>query len=375
MVRSALIEVSEGRLLETLKQFLRELLEKGLVDALLVPMELTSGNNVVQTLVSNADKLEAANPLAPVLPVNSARIISAMTKVAPSQKKIGVVLRPCELRAVIELVKLKQISLQNLVLIGIDCFGTYSMNDYNKLVKENQSPTQRALDLVKEGKEDTFLREACQVCEYPFPMDADITIGLIGLDLDKGILLKAVTEDGERILDALGLKEGDGGAERQTAIDKLVSERIKKRDELFERTSKEVNGWENLISTFSRCINCHNCRDACPICYCRECLFDSPTFAWEADKYLAWASRKGALRMPTDTVLFHLTRLNHMASSCVGCGLCQEACPNEVPVFGIFRLVGDRVQKVFDYVPGRNLDEELPLVTFKEAELQEVGYE
>ena len=375
MLRSALIEVGEGGLLETLRQFLRELLEKGLVDALLIPVELPSGDNVVQTLVTNADKLEAANPLAPVLPVNSARIVSTMTKVAASQKKIGVVLRPCELRAVVELVKLKQISLQGLVLIGIDCFGTYSINDYGKLVEENQSPGQRALDLVKDGKEDSFLREACQVCEYPFPMEADIIIGLIGLDLDKGIFIEAATEEGEKIVEALELKEGNDSAKRQAAIDKLVSERVQKRDELFERTGKEVQGWESLIPTFSRCINCHNCRDVCPICYCRECLFDSPTFEWGADKYLDWASRKDALRMPTDTVLFHLTRLNHMASSCVGCGLCQEACPNEVPVFSIFRLVGDRVQKVFDYVPGRSLEEELPLATFKEEELQEVGYE
>ena len=78
--------------------------------------------------------------------------------------------------------------------------------------------------------------------------------------------------------------------------------------------------------------------------------------------------------MPNDTLLFHLTRLNHMVVSCVGCGLCSEACPNDVPVARIFRLVGSRVQKTFDYVPGRSLEEELPLTTFKEAELEEVGY-
>ncbi|MFC1957760.1 Coenzyme F420 hydrogenase/dehydrogenase, beta subunit C-terminal domain [Chloroflexota bacterium] len=375
MARDVFLEVSEDGLLETLKRFWRGLLEKGLVDALLIPVELPSGYNVVPTLVTDADSLEAANPLAPVLPVNSARIVSDMTKVAPSQKKIGVVLRPCELRAVIELAKLNQVSLENLILIGIDCFGTYSLNNYAKLVEEGQSPTQQALDLVREGKDDPLLREACQVCEYPFPMNADLTIALIGSDLDKNIFLQAATEKGERILEALELKEGDGSAERQSAITKLVSERVRKRDELFEQTVEQVHGLDNLLSAFARCINCHNCRDVCPICYCKECLFDSPTFEWEADKYLDWASKKNMLRMPTDTLLFHLTRLNHMAISCVGCGLCQEACPNEIPVFRIFRLVGARVQKVFDYLPGRSLEEELPLVTFEESELQEVGYE
>lgn len=374
-MRSALIEISEGGIVETLRQFLKSLMEKEQVAALLVPVELPSGDNAVQTLVTNADRLNTANPLAPVLPVNSARILSAMTKLASSQKKIGIVLRPCELRAVVELAKLKQLSLENLVLIGIDCFGTYSVNDYSRLAKENQSPSQRLLDLIKEGKEDSLLREACQVCEYPFPMVADMIIGLIGLDLDKGILIEAITEEGDKILGALELKESEDGTKRQSTIQKLVPEKAKKRDELFELTIKEVNGLENLLSAFTRCIGCHNCRDVCPICYCRECLFDSPTFEWGADKYLDWASRKDALRMPTDTLLFHLTRLNHMASSCVGCGLCQEACPNDVPVFSIFRMVGDKVQTVFDYVPGRSLEEELPLATFKEDELQEVGYE
>ncbi len=375
MTRDALIEVGEGGLLEALNNLWSRLLEEGLVDALLIPKELPSGSNVVQALITSPEKLQFISPLAPVLPVNSAQIISTITKVAPSQRKIGVVLRPCELRATIELVKLKQVSLENLVLIGMDCFGTYSVSDYGKFAQENPSPVEKFLAIVREGEDDPLLREACRVCDYPFPLHADLIIGLIGMDLKKGILLQAATAEGERILEKLGLKDGGGAEEREAAIARLVPERVKKRDELFEQTLKEVSGLENLLTTFSPCIGCHNCRDVCPVCYCKECFFDSPTFEWEADKYLGWASRKGALRMPTDTLLFHLTRLNHMAISCVGCGLCQEACPNEIPVFSIFRLVGSRVQKLFDYLPGRSLDEELPLATFKEVELQKVGYE
>lgn len=362
-------------MLESIRQFLKGLLEKELVNAVLVPVELPSGNNVVQTLVSNPDKLSAANPLAPVLPVNSARIVSSITRTGSSQRKIAVVLRSCELRAVIELAKLKQVTLDNLLLIGIDCFGTYSINDYNTLVEEGKSPTENALGKVREEKEDELLREACRVCEYFYPMNADIIIGLAGMDTGKAVLIQAATEQGEKVLDALELQESNDEEKRQAAIEDITAERVKKRDELFEKTSQEMSGEEKLLPVFARCVNCHNCRDACPICYCRECLFDSPTFEFGADKYLDWAERKDALRMPTDTLLFHLTRLNHMASSCVGCGLCQEACPNEIPVFSIFRMVGDRVQEAFEYVPGRSLDEEMPLSTFKEDELQEVGYE
>lgn len=374
-MRNAIIDTSKDGMLEAVKGLLKGLLEKELVSAVLVPVELPSGNNVVQTLVSNPEKLNSANPLAPVLPVNSARILSSITRTGSSQRKIAAVLRSCELRAVIELAKLKQVTLDNLLIIGIDCYGTYSINDYSNLAEEGKSPTEIALGNIKDGKEDELLREACQVCEYFYPMNADITIGLLGMDTDKEILIQSTSEQGERILDAVELQEGGDDAKRQAAIEKLVAERTAKKDELYGKTRDEVTGEEKLLTMFARCVNCHNCRDACPICYCRECLFDSPTFEFGADKYLDWAEKKDALRMPTDTLLFHLTRLNHMASSCVGCGLCQEACPNEVPVFSIFRMVGDKVQEVFEYVPGRSLDEEMPLSTFREDELQEVGYE
>ncbi|MFC1950025.1 hypothetical protein ACFLW0_07650, partial [Chloroflexota bacterium] len=88
-MRSSLLKVSDGGLLDTVRGFLRGLLEKGLVDALLIPVELPSGDNVAQTLVTGVEMLESANPLAPVLPVNSARIVSAMTRISSSKKKIG----------------------------------------------------------------------------------------------------------------------------------------------------------------------------------------------------------------------------------------------------------------------------------------------
>ena len=372
MKKTAILPVVNGEVLEAIRAFLASLLQRKLVDALLVPLELPTGDNVVPTIVTNPDRLQAANPIAPVMPFNSARLVSNITTVSPSPSKLGVVLRPCELRALIELVKLKQASLENVLLIGVDCLGTYSVSDYARLVQEKASPVNDFLNKFKEGKEDPLLRKACQVCETPTPMSADLVIGWLGTDFNTGILLEASTPQGEKVIEGLGLKEGTVEG-REAAISKLVAERVDERDKLFAQIQKDVHGLENLMATLAPCLNCHNCKTACPLCYCRECFFDSPVFEFEAEKYLGWAERKGALRMPTDTLLFHLTRMNHMVISCVGCGLCTEACPNNIPVFDIFRLVAYQVQKSFDYVPGRSLDEELPLTTFRENELNEIG--
>ncbi len=367
------LETGTNGLNASLKKFFALLLDRKQVDALMVPCRLPSGGNVAQALITDPAMLDLVEPLAPVLPVNSARIVSSMTKVASSRDRVAVVLRPCELRALVELVKLKQARLDNLLVIGVDCFGTYAMSDYERMVREGVSPIERLLGNRRNELEGPTLREACRVCEYPYPEMADIAVGMWGQDLDDGALLVGQTGQGEEALAALGLDRSADAETREKAIAEVVSERAEKRDELFLEVRDESHGPDKLLAVLSSCINCHNCRDVCPVCYCRECVFDSPTFEWEADRYLNWAARRGALRMPTDTLLFHLTRMNHIATSCVGCGLCSDACPNDIPVFRLFRLVGAKAQEALGYVPGRSLDEELPLSTFREDEFQEMG--
>jgi len=375
MTKEVVIEVKNGKVKEAINSFLNELLEENLVSALLVPREVPSEDNVVQSLVTNSDGLKEANVIAPVLPVNSARIISEMTRLSPHKSPVGVVLRSCEIRALIELVKLKQASLDNLIIIGVDCLGTYSVSDYQNLCKQGNSPLEELLKNFKEKKEDAKLRKACQVCEYPVPSNADLVIGLIGVDFEKSLLLQANTEKGEEILKRFSFPKFNQSKEREESVSRYIGGKIKKRDTLFSQTKEEVGGWENLLSVFSTCISCHNCMRVCPICYCRECFFESPTFEFDAEKYLGWAKRKGSIKMPRDTILFHLGRMSHMATSCVGCGVCEQACPSNIPLLKIFKTVSHNAQQIFKYVPGRDLEEPLPLTTFKEDELQSVGEE
>ena len=60
-------------------------------------------------IVKDPAHLDKANPFSPVMPMNSATIVSQLTADKPG-KKLGVVLKPCEIRALIELVKLGQMS-------------------------------------------------------------------------------------------------------------------------------------------------------------------------------------------------------------------------------------------------------------------------
>ena len=291
-------------------------------------------------------------------------------------------LRSCEVRALIELVKLKQASLDNVLLIGVDCLGTYEMNEYAELAAGSNGDLSTALlAQAKEGRLAPHaghqFRVACQMCEYPVPQGVDLALGLIGLDTAHEILIPASDELAEKLeLNGEGAAADlppNFGGDRGGAVDRLVAERTAERDRRFAEFRQRVADMPSLLAEFSRCIRCHNCMVACPLCYCKECIFRTATFDHASAQYFRWANRKGSIRMPTDTLIFQLTRLNHMATSCVGCGLCESACPNDLPVATIFRAVGEKVQALFDYVPGRSLEEELPVATFREDELTSLG--
>ena len=371
MTRRVLLEVKEGNLTGTLAGFCAELLRRGRLDALLVPLELPDRASVVPTLVTDSEMLAALRLFAPVMPVNTARVVSEMTKVTPSSKKIGVVLRNCELRALFELVKLRQASLENITLIGVDCPGTYSVTDYAGKVAQGEVPEETILDRFIKGEDDPDVRQSCAICAYPLAQNGDLILEVHG-DLTRHLGIVVSSERGEEIVQGMELKEDAEGGDRRKRLDEVFARQAQKREQFFKENAPRFQGIHQLMSVLSPCIRCYNCRTVCPACYCKECFFDSPTFEMESDRYLGWSRSKGAIRMPGNTLFYHLTRMAHMATSCIGCGLCTEACPNDIPVAEIFQLAAAEVQKDLNYIPGRSLDEELPLSSFREDELRQV---
>ncbi len=371
MKRTSHILVENNDPSAAIRRFLASLLALDSVDAVLTPRWL-SEKTVMPALINDPDQLEQADPCSPAFMMNSAKLVSRLTRKTPGGKIVAV-LRPCEIRAVKELVKLKQAETDGLILLGIDCPGALGNRDFQALAAEGT-----------EGLGNRFLRgvipdapaefegrpisEACKACEFPVPDGADILIGLYGADLNEKLPVQSNTPSGNDLLDDISAPESEEPADRKAAVDKVTKARTARRDAMFEKTAEQVNNLDKFADYFANCVNCYNCRVACPVCYCRECVFNTNVFDHEPFRYLQWAKRRGGVRLPADTAFYHLTRLAHMSTACVGCGQCSNACPNDIPVMEVFRLTAHRTQAAFDYEAGRNIEEPPPLSVFSENE-------
>ncbi|MEJ2657794.1 MAG: Coenzyme F420 hydrogenase/dehydrogenase, beta subunit C-terminal domain [Desulfobacterales bacterium] len=374
-MKTAKISVKDGDLLTALRDFFQSILQLEDIGAILVPLHLKNKNVVMPTLVTDPKYLNGTDPLAPVFPLNAAKIVSRLTR-KPMGANVAVVLRPCEIRAFVELVKLKQGRMEEVVLVGVDCLGAFKNGDYIQIAGQDGEFTSRFYKDVLSGKKGTpegfDLAPACKACENPVPSGADILIGLFGVDTGNQLLIQARTPKGETFYDNLGLSGTQEPPERSAAVESLVAERTAYRNKMFADTAEATNSLKKLNSYLAECVNCYNCRVACPVCYCKECVFVTDVFNHDPVQYLRWANRKGAIKMPTDTVFYHMTRIAHMSFSCVGCGQCSNACPNDIPVMELFRTVSYHTQKAFDYEAGRSIEDDLPLSVFSENELADV---
>ena len=366
-----IMKVKNGDTIGSVNDLLKDFLKSKKLQALLAMQEVPSKAISFPVLVSNPDKL-ISNVFAPILPVSTATIISKITKVEGANKPIGVIMRSCQIRALIELVKLNQANMENIVIIGVDCLGTFPINTYSNF-PEKTTPTEFIFDSFKEKSDVVkYLRSSCYTCKDPVPNNADIVIGFYGMDPKKELIIQINSEKGKKLLEGIQLDESKEKVTKEKAIKEIQEEKTKNRRE-FIKAKSNIKGIEALVGFFDKCVNCHNCMKACPICYCKECLFESSVFNFEANKYIGKAEKKGLFKMPNDSLLFHTTRMNHMVVSCVGCGLCEQACPSDIPLMEIIIPISENVQKEFNYIPGSDKEEKIPMVIYKEDEYQDVG--
>jgi len=329
------------------------LLENGRVKGVLTLREVGENGAVGYSLISSADELEHARPLYPLMPVNSGKWLSLLTLRQAATEPIAVVLRPCELRAFVELVKRQQGSTDNLLLISSTCGGVYPLE--MALGDNVEANLAQYWEAVKQGEVIPGIRPACKACDQFVPYTADIIVSLLGnKDIDRETVMLLNTDRGEKFV------EGMSGQFAEEAIDSAAVERIRSQREtekqrLFDEAEIRNLGIDELNKAFSKCIGCHNCSKVCAICYCHLCFFDSEASEHDAVYYATQLERRGSVEAFPDTIFYHLVRLSHVSTSCVGCGMCSDVCPASIPLWAISLRVAESVQKAYGYLPGKGL--------------------
>ena len=127
----------------------------------------------------------------------------------------------------------------------------------------------------------------------------------------------------------------------------------------FEKGLSEEK-WSYFVKEMGKCVRCCACRNACPSCYCKECF---------AEQNMPQGVGIGA--DASDTQMFQLMRMFHMAGRCVDCGFCVSSCPMGVDLRKFLKKLDKDALELFDARTGIKIDDVPALSAFKEHEKNE----
>ncbi len=347
---------------DTLLHLLGSLLEGGEVDSVFALRETMQKGRYCYSLISDPSLISEVLPFHPVMPVQGARALSDLTITQPLTRPVAALLRPCEIRAFVENVKQTQGSLENIFIISCTCPGVIPAS---RLLKEDRD------EVLANHTEN--IRNACRICTEFIPgLQADMTVLLAADEPHDGTLIYLHTEKAFEIaekLDSPAQETGKPPAELTSGISEAREKALK---ELVRDIPAPGDGLQSLVSLFSACIGCRGCREACPLCNCVLCDYETARTLHSPELIRAEAKRKGSVRVPAGTLQFQLGRLMHISPLCTACGQCSDVCPVDIPVADIFIRAAYLVQESLDYTPGRDADDTPPMATYVEKELLDI---
>ncbi|MCK4387165.1 MAG: Coenzyme F420 hydrogenase/dehydrogenase, beta subunit C-terminal domain [Dehalococcoidia bacterium] len=365
------------------------------VDAVLA-VKARDGNRYdgIPALITDPEELIGSVGALHCVSVNIPKCIKEYLNGAANMK-LAVVGKPCDIRGIIELVKREQINLDNLFLVGLNCTGTLLpvvakrmiveefgadpldvVNediDDGKLIIRLNDGTEKTKDLEELEKKGYGRRENCQRCEIKIPTMADIACGKWGVTNNRKATFVEVCSDKGAELFEEAIKAGYINVEQPDG--KAMDERKKKEQEAIEsavkwqethlaplRSMTIEEKFDYWWGHFDQCIKCYGCRDACPICYCKDCIL-------EADRGVVMLGE-----VPPDS-MFPMIRIAHVMDSCVNCGQCQDVCPANIPIARLTFMLNKELGNIFKYAPGVDIESRPPLRTYTDAELTMAGVE
>lgn len=346
------LHVRDQNTVKTLQDFLGAWWARVELDAMLAPVETADHTGVAPQVISNPADLKNVNPFAPVMLSNTASMIEDFVKDNPTSH-LAVILRPCELRALVELRKRHRVCYQSvssgndresLVVISVDCAGTFSQAEYIQHIAKHQADAEMIHVGLSYGNQDSYIpytvRPACQMCDSPGPLGADVVVGTIGIEAQGELLIIARNEEIDSTLRLQDVTDSFATEYqvvcREMMVGKLVDKREEKRSVLTQSQSLQTEDVTTALAMFARCTLCADCLDACP-------LYDGE---------LAGMLGVGDGRQGGHSLLAELVRVSRWLASCSGCGMCQQSCVNGVSLARAVTTLSHRIQQELHYRPG-----------------------
>ncbi|MBE3589042.1 MAG: Coenzyme F420 hydrogenase/dehydrogenase, beta subunit C-terminal domain [Thermoanaerobacteraceae bacterium] len=313
---------------ERLRATAQQLLESGQVNLVIGYGPGSEAGRVIPLFISKPE--EAGRLVWNPLCVNN--LAKYLTDYRHHPGKVAVVVKGCDSRAVVRLLQDQQIQREQVVVLGIPCSGLVNpaaaamqLDPAARVVSAGEDGQAFQLETdrgtVNLNREENLLAK-CRDCENHTPVLADIMLG-------EGIPEEAPADPFKEV--------------------KLMEE--------LPVTEKSAF-WDRQ---FSRCLRCYACRNVCPACTCRECIFDQAEPCWVAK----------ANNLSENTA-FHLIRAFHVAGRCVDCGECDRVCPVDIPLRLLNRKILKDIKDLFHVsTPGTILEEPPVLGAFTPADPDE----
>jgi len=305
---------THGDPLGALQEFVKTLWEQTALDVLVV------APNGGGFLLESPDELEHLNPFRPLMKLNTARLVVDTAAKRPG-KRIGAMLRPCEMRALNEMAARGAVKRDDVLAICTDCLGTFPAVEFEwRAERSAKGLTKETLQFAPQGGISAYrYRPACQMCAEPGATEGNVNIGVFGLPVRQSMLvneyngvvgLESITDE---------LATDDLASKREQTLAKISERHIRTRERVLKGLDEDLPAdLQELLLQFESCGECQACMNVCPIC-----TVDHPR------------KDEGGRLVREDVVNWLL--------SCAGCGMCEQSCPQHQPLSAVFTHIREQI--------------------------------
>lgn len=314
---------THGDPIGSVRRFIQNVWDQAQLESMLVSENGGAGAHWIKS----SDALDTINPFRPIMRENLARRVPKAIHDHP-QDRIGVLLRPCEMRALLEMDKRQDLLDQNLVTVCIDCLGTYPEDEFEWRAARKGSSDELGNETLKFARQGGILayrhRSACQMCASPGAQSADFNIHVLGLPVREKILVQEGNHFKGDHINLASLSDGEADQSLVLMHEHVLSRQASFHHQTMERVMLALDdllpkNLEALIAQLESCADCQKCMSACPIC-----SVEFPRLGSDG-------------HYPQESIRNWLV-------SCAGCGMCEQACHNNLPLAVIFGSIREKLK-------------------------------